>query len=66
MLTVTRKPTRKDLLRVITELQNLVGQAMGTHANDRDRNGFEKGQKVLEEAHELCIRARAFDPPTDC
>lgn len=64
-MTVTKKPTRKDLLMVITELQKLVGQAMSAHGNDRDRHGFERGQKTLEKAHELCIQARAFDPPTD-
>jgi hypothetical protein len=66
MLTVTKKPSRKELLKVITELQKLVGTAMHTHGNDRDPNGFERGQKALERAHELCIQARAFDPPTDC
>lgn len=65
MLTLAKKPTRKDLLAVITELQNLVGTAMSAHANDRDPAGFEKGQKALEQAHELCILARSYDPPID-
>ncbi|MGF6996717.1 hypothetical protein [Paraburkholderia sp. GAS32] len=63
---VTKRPTRLDLLKVVTELQHLIGEAHGQHANDRDRNSFEKGQKVLEQAHALCIEARSFDPPTDC
>lgn len=50
---------------VITELQGLIGRAMARHGNDRDRDGYEKGQKLLEQAHELCIQARTFDPPTD-
>ncbi|WP_224005378.1 hypothetical protein [Paraburkholderia tropica] len=66
MLTVGKKPSRRELLIVITELQSLIGQAQGQHANDRDRNSFEAGQKLLEQAHELCIQARSFDPPTDC
>lgn len=66
MLTITKKPTRKDLLEVVTELQRLVGTAMSQHGNDRDPSGFEKGQRALQQAHELCIQARSFDPPTDC
>nr|WP_280971437.1 hypothetical protein [Cupriavidus gilardii]WDE72675.1 hypothetical protein [Cupriavidus gilardii] len=62
---ITKKPTRKELLMVITELQGLIGRAMARHGNDRDRDGYEKGQKLLEQAHELCIQARTFDPPTD-
>jgi len=61
----TRKPTRKDLLRVITELQKLIGTALMHHGNDRNGNGFELGQKALSEAHTLCIEARSFDPPMD-
>lgn len=60
---ITKKPSRKDLLKVIGELQNLVGSAHGLHGNDRNRMGFEEGQKKLEQAHELCIQARSFDKP---
>lgn len=60
---ITKKPSRKDLLKVIDELQRLIGSAHGLHGNDRNRHGFEEGQKKLEQAHELCIQARAFDPP---
>lgn len=61
---INKKPTRKDLLKVIDKLQELVGSAHHLHANDRNRMGFEDGQKKLEEAHELCIVARSFDKPT--
>jgi hypothetical protein len=64
-MNITKKPSRKELLRVISELQRLVGSAHHLHANDLNRIGFEDGQKKLEEAHELCIQATAFDPPTD-
>jgi hypothetical protein len=64
-MNLTKKPSRKDLLKVIAELQQLVGSAHGLHANDRNPMGFEEGQKKLEAAHELCIQARSFDPPTD-
>lgn len=63
-MNVTKKPTRKDFLKILSELQKLVGQAHGFHGNDRDPNGFEKGQKVLDEAFSLCLAARSFDPPT--
>lgn len=53
------------LLRVISELQGLVGRASSYHANDRDRNGHEKGQACLHTAHELCIEASSFDDQVD-
>jgi len=62
---VTKKPSRRDLLRVITELQHLIGQASAYIGNDRNPNGYEQGMKTLEQAHTLCIEARSFDPPTD-
>jgi hypothetical protein len=65
MDTVHKKPSRRDLLKVITTLQHLIGTAMQNHGNDRNPNGYEAGQKALEQAHELCIQARSFDPPTD-
>ncbi|AMR77980.1 hypothetical protein [Cupriavidus nantongensis] len=65
MLAIAKKPTRRELLQVITELQDLIGKAMARHGNDRDRDGYEMRQKYLEQAHELCIEARSFDPPTD-
>lgn len=60
---ITKKPTRKELINIIFELQGLVGSAHQRHANDRDPMGFEIGQKKLEEALELCIQATSFDPP---
>lgn len=62
MSAITSKPTRQQLLRGITSLQDLFGKAMAYHGNDRDPNGFEKGSKALEQAHELCIELRGFDP----
>jgi hypothetical protein len=58
-----RRPTRRDLLVVIGQLQRLIGEASMHHGNDRDANGFEKGVRVLREAHALCVDARAYDPP---
>lgn len=64
-LKVIKKPTRRDLLKVVTELQTLISKGRSLHANDRNPHGFEQGQNVLQEAFELCISARSFDPPTD-
>lgn len=64
-LKITKKPSRRDLLKVITELQTLISRGRSLHANDRNPHGFEQGQNVLNEAFELCIAARSFDPPTD-
>jgi hypothetical protein len=61
---MTKKPSRKDLLKVIEHLQGLIGAAHQLHANDRNPMGFEEGQNKLEEAHELCILARSFDKPS--
>lgn len=62
---VSKKPTRRDLLKVVTELQALISKGRSLHGNDRNPHGFEQGQNVLQEAFELCIAARSFDPPTD-
>lgn len=63
-LYLDRKPTRRELMQGITRLQNLIGQAICLHGNDRDKDGFEKAQAVLDEAHELCIELRGYDDPT--
>lgn len=59
---IKRKPTRKEIMVVLSELQRLVGEASAHEANDRDLHGHEKCQKLLEVAHDLCIEVRAFDP----
>lgn len=58
-----RKPTRRDLLVVIGRLQDLIGQAMAAHGNDRNPDGFEQGQDALDAAHALCVAATRQDPP---
>lgn len=62
---ITKKPSRRDLLKVVTELQTLISRAHTLHGNDRNPNGFEQGQKTLDKAFDLCLKARSFDPPTD-
>ncbi len=58
-----RRPTRRDLLVVIGRLQDLIGQAFASYANDRNPNGFELGQDALNSAFYLCVKASAQDKP---
>lgn len=60
-MNVTRKPSRKTLLRVIGELQTLVGEAKGGYMNDRGKDRWEAVVKPLEKAFDLCLQARQFD-----
>lgn len=39
---IVKKPSRQDLLKVVTRLQLLIGQAEAYHANDRNPDGFER------------------------
>ena len=66
LMKLTKKPSRRELLKVVTELQSLIGDALGAHYNDRDPNAFHKVKAPLDKALELCVHARSFDPPTDC
>lgn len=53
----------RRLIKVIGELQNKIGMAKSHHDNDRDMMAFEKGQRLLEEAFELCIKTTGdYDP----
>lgn len=62
---VSRKPTRKDLLRVVSELQDLIGEAMAAHDNDRDPDSQLKVRTPLAKGFDLCVQARKFDPPSE-
>jgi hypothetical protein len=57
-----RVPTRRDLLVVIGRLQNLIGLARAVK-NDRNPERERDTNAALDEAHQLCIEARSFDPP---
>lgn len=53
----------KHLLRVISDLQSMIGSGIGHHDNDRDMMGFEKAQRTLQAAFELCIKTTGeYDP----
>lgn len=53
----------REILKLVGEIQNLIGEAKANHDNDRDQTSHEIAQKQLEKAHELCIRIRSmYDP----
>ncbi len=62
---IERKPNRQTFLEVLTRLGDLIGQAESALISDRDKDPIGKALAPLREAHELCIQARSFDPPTD-
>lgn len=59
---IARGNVRK-LLIVIGRIQDLSGRATSHHYNDRDPDGFEKGQKCLEEINRLCIEVTGLYAP---
>lgn len=58
-----RRPTRKDLLKVISRLQDLTGVARAIATDDRNKNRYAKTDKALETAFNLCVEALGQDPP---
>lgn len=53
----------RRLLKIIGEIQGLVGEAKNQYANDRSMSAYEKGQNALDKAFRLCIQATsAYDP----
>ena len=60
---IHHKPTRRELLKVLAELQGLIGEAMGAHDNDRDPDAQLKVRRPLEKGFDLCIQAQSYDPP---
>ncbi len=49
----------RKLLQVLGEVQSLVGSARNDHYNDRSRIAFERAQKNLARAFDLCVAARS-------
>jgi len=59
-----RKPLMsKQELKKLARVQDLVGRAIGYHGNDRDPNGFERGQSSLNEAFDLIVDMLGKYPP---
>lgn len=57
------KPSRKELVVVIQQLQHLIGMAKGAALNDRDPDRMGSIQKPLTEGFDLCVDALTFEPP---
>jgi hypothetical protein len=62
-MTKQSKPTRRDLLLVIGELQDLIGHIGACYGNDRGPDRAQLVQDNVERGMRLCILARSFDPP---
>ncbi len=52
------KPTRADLLAVISELQNIIHSVSTIYRNDR----ADLLAPLLRRGFDLCLAARAYDP----
>lgn len=63
MTTPKKKPTRTDLLIVVGRLQDAIGAARADHFADTEQASFERAQKTLADAFNLCVDAMSFDPP---
>lgn len=59
-----KSPSRRDLLLVIGELQNLIGEIQAVD-NDRNQRREDDKQPLFKKAHQLCVDARSFDPPLE-
>lgn len=58
-----KKPTRRDLLLVVGQLQDIIGRIGASAMDDKQRERAATVQAAVEEGMELCILARGFDPP---
>ena len=59
-----KRPTRRDLLLVIGELQDLFGR-LAAAAGDRNPNRAQDLSDATKEGLDLCILARSFDDPLE-
>jgi hypothetical protein len=57
-----KKPTRRELLAVVTECQNLFGEIMAAFS-DTNPNRADDITRLTDQGFNLCLKARSFDPP---
>lgn len=50
----------KLILKKVSEIQKLIGNAKSLHDNDRDTDAHSLAQKQLEEAFKLCVEIRGM------
>jgi hypothetical protein len=60
-----KKPSRRDLLLVIGELQNIIGALGSAYGNDRAVDRAQPIQDLTNRGMRLAILARSFDPPLE-
>ena len=53
---IARGHVRQLIIKIGT-VQDLIGVAIACNANDRDPHGFEKAQRLLSQAFEICVEA---------
>jgi hypothetical protein len=64
LMKFTKKPTGKQLLETLTELQDLFGE-LRIAFTDRNPNRESEVNALIERGFDLCDYARAFDPPEE-
>lgn len=60
-----KRPTRRDLLLVIGELQTIIGAMHGAYRNDRARDTADQIHDLAERGMALAVKATSFDPPQE-
>lgn len=59
------KPTRRDLLIVIGELQDIIGAIGGVALDDKSKDRAKPIQDLVARGMDLAVAARSFDPIID-
>ncbi|WP_103108584.1 hypothetical protein [Brevibacillus reuszeri] len=53
----------REIIKLVDEIQTLVGNAKSLHDDDQNRDGHAMAQQQLEKAFEKCIQIRGmYDP----
>lgn len=58
-----KKRTRRELIAIIEQLQDHLGEALGLVDDDRSESAKSRLRAALMTAHGLCIESREHDPP---
>lgn len=59
-----KKPTRRELLKVVEELQGVL-EELKMSFHDRNPNRAEEITTLIEKGWNLCYHVRSFDPPSE-
>jgi len=62
-MTQRRRPTRRDLLVVVGQLQDAIGRLSAVTNNDRSPTRADDLKPLFAAAFDLCVAATAHDPP---